>query len=48
MFTLGGVHISEVFSYCKRYEWNWDIVFTSQRYFHNLKDTNPTVIFLSH
>ena len=27
-FTLGGVHISEVFSLCKRYKWDREIVFT--------------------
>ena len=28
MFSLGDVHILEVFSHCKRYKWDWEIVLT--------------------
>ena len=28
VFTFEGVHISEVFSLCKRYKWDQKIVFT--------------------
>ena len=53
MFTLGDVHISEVFLLCKRYKWDGKIVFTLggvhiSKVFSLVKDINRTQKMFSH